>query len=282
METIWDEKNLIEQQQNGENKIANVHCDSTTETKIDSTKSDCNDTTTLKSGIYKIINKVNGKYYAGSTKNFNNRWRGHKRKLNRGVHKNPKLQSAWNKYGADAFELVIQEHVEPQRPLLLAKEQIYLDKAATEKDICYNLIFDATGGTLEQDSIEKIRQKAIGRKASDAARKKMSEKRHTEEFKQHLREILSGENGPFYGRKHTAEAKAKIGELTKQRYANAKNNPNYDDGLYHFVNDITQESFNGTRYEFCKKFNLNRTTIADLIYGRSTRTRTGWLLDASK
>jgi group I intron endonuclease len=249
------------------------------DTKIKSNTETLQDTLNQKSGIYKIINKLDGKYYVGSTKDFNKRWRTHKYKLIRGIHKNQKLQNAWNKYGESNFEMIICKYIEPDRTLLLMTEQQYLNEASVEKDICYNLIFDATGGTLEQNSIEKIRQKANGRKASFTARKKMSEKRHTEESKKHLREINLGEKNHFYGKTHTAETKNKIRELAKSRYYVANNNPNYDNKLYYFINDITHESFTGTRYDFCKKFSLNRTTIADLIYGRRMKTKSGWRLD---
>ena len=64
------------------------------------------------SGIYKIINKVNGKYYVGSTTQLytsRSRWNNHKQALIRGNHRNSHLQNAWNKYGPDAFEFIIIE-----------------------------------------------------------------------------------------------------------------------------------------------------------------------------
>ena len=48
-------------------------------------------------GIYKIINKVNGKYYVGSSLNINKRWSVHKSALSKNKHHNDHLQNAWNK-----------------------------------------------------------------------------------------------------------------------------------------------------------------------------------------
>ena len=66
------------------------------------------------SGIYKIINKINGKYYVGSSVNIkdypNNRWSRHIADLNANRHHNDYLQRAWNKYGQDAFEFIIIEN----------------------------------------------------------------------------------------------------------------------------------------------------------------------------
>ena len=55
-------------------------------------------------GIYFIRNKVNGKVYIGQAQQL--RWRKstHRGQLRRNAHYNPRLQSAWNKYGEDSFE----------------------------------------------------------------------------------------------------------------------------------------------------------------------------------
>ena len=66
--------------------------------------------TTRISGIYKIVNKINGKYYVGSSKDvINYRWIHHKRALRSNRHKNDYLQNAWNKYGEDNFEIIIHK-----------------------------------------------------------------------------------------------------------------------------------------------------------------------------
>jgi len=63
-------------------------------------------------GIYLIINLVNDKKYVGSTgssRGFNKRWEDHKRELKGNYHRNPHLQSAYNKYGKQNFEFIILE-----------------------------------------------------------------------------------------------------------------------------------------------------------------------------
>lgn len=57
----------------------------------------------MKCYIYKIINKVTGEKYVGQTTNFSRRINEHKEKLRANEHKNPKLQSSWNKYGEENF-----------------------------------------------------------------------------------------------------------------------------------------------------------------------------------
>ena len=54
--------------------------------------------------IYKITNTKNGKIYIGqTTPNNNRRLSAHRYLLNKGIHPNPHLQSAWNKYGEKNF-----------------------------------------------------------------------------------------------------------------------------------------------------------------------------------
>lgn len=59
-------------------------------------------------GAYKILNKVNGKYYVGGAyKSFDSRFAWHKRDLREKKHRNRYLQHAWNKHGEEAFEFII-------------------------------------------------------------------------------------------------------------------------------------------------------------------------------
>lgn len=48
-------------------------------------------------GIYRIVNKANGKFYVGSTKNAKERKKNHFNELKKGVHHCDHLQRAWNK-----------------------------------------------------------------------------------------------------------------------------------------------------------------------------------------
>lgn len=54
--------------------------------------------------IYTITCTANGKYYLGRAKNLNARKSQHFSSLKGGRHSNPHLQSAYNKYGVDAFK----------------------------------------------------------------------------------------------------------------------------------------------------------------------------------
>src|ERR1700675_1839406 len=100
----------------------------------------------MKSGIYKITNIVNGKFYIGSSKKIEERWAWHKQYLNGKYHINPKLQHSWNFHGEDKFIFEIIEEVEPNEILLLEKEQYYLDLLKPhEREVGYNICATAKG-----------------------------------------------------------------------------------------------------------------------------------------
>lgn len=61
----------------------------------------------LCSGIYEIRNRVSGHRYIGQSANISRRWKEHLKTLRSGNSHQPHLQSAWNKYGPDAFEFHI-------------------------------------------------------------------------------------------------------------------------------------------------------------------------------
>lgn len=91
-----------------------------------------------RTGVYKIVNKINGKaYYGSSADNFYNRLSTHISKLNRKLHQNTHLQNAWNKYGQDSFEFFIVLLCVPKDCLFY--EQLYLDKYWDNCINCYNI-----------------------------------------------------------------------------------------------------------------------------------------------
>lgn len=63
-----------------------------------------------KSGVYRILNLINGKSYIGSSKNLVKRMGEHRLRLRLGHHANAYLQAAWNKYGEDSFCFGIVEY----------------------------------------------------------------------------------------------------------------------------------------------------------------------------
>lgn len=82
----------------------------------------------MSAGIYQVKNAVNGKRYIGQSFNVTRRLRRHHFDLARNAHPyNAHLQSAWNKYGADAFVFEQLIQCAPDRAYLHQLEQRCID-----------------------------------------------------------------------------------------------------------------------------------------------------------
>jgi hypothetical protein len=185
--------------------------------------------------IYRITNMANGHYYIGSAESFERRKWQHAYDLKRGAHKNPRLQAAWNKHGADMFVFEVVEEVPADRTAFDI-ENTYLMRCVGQPD-CYNINTDAYvprlgiphteaskaqtsrnrkgkaagaehyryGQTVAPEVREKIgaaqrgKPKAPGRKVSEEGRAKIQAN------------IEAGRSHKHWtGRKHTEEARAKM------------------------------------------------------------------------
>jgi group I intron endonuclease len=73
-----------------------------------------------------IINNINGKFYIGSTVNFQQRCYEHLKRLRQNKHHSPMLQNSWNKYGEEYFIFNIVEEVSGASNLI-EKEQFWID-----------------------------------------------------------------------------------------------------------------------------------------------------------
>ena len=103
----------------------------------------------MKSGIYKIICRANGKFYVGSTNDLVVRWQTHRARLRGGKHENAHLQNAWNKYGESTFGYEVVEYVPENK--LFDIEQGYLDRlGAYERKIGFNLSCTARGPVTDK------------------------------------------------------------------------------------------------------------------------------------
>lgn len=185
--------------------------------------------------IYRITNMANGKYYIGSADSFARREWQHKYDLKREAHKNPRLQAAWNKYGADMFVFEVIEEL-PEGADQRQIEDTYLMKCVGQPE-CYNINAYAElsrlGMTLSQESKDKVSRNRKGKAAgenhyrygqtvSSEVREKIGAtqrgklkapgRKVSEEGRAKIRaNIDAGRSHKHWvGRKHTEEAKAKM------------------------------------------------------------------------
>jgi len=226
------------------------------------------------SGIYKIVNKIDGKCYIGSSGNILEpnvgRWYNHKHMLRNNNHDNIHLQRAWNKYGENNFDFIIVEEV-PEKDLLIV-EQKHLD--IIDKERCYNLTYIAGKIEMTDETINKISVKAKQR-LSNKENHPMFGRHHSEKTKK-----LIGKTSPKYGEENGMYGIHRSGK-DAPGYGKGKNitghkNPRFNHTIHNFYNLNTKEKFAGTKYDFQKEFNL--TTANDLIYKRIKSTKNGWII----
>lgn len=119
-----------------------------------------------KTGIYKITNTVNGKYYIGSAIRISGRFGTHRSQLRKNIHHSIILQRAWNKYGEKNFDFSILEECEKSK--LIEREQWYIDNY---KPI-YNISPTAGNclgvkGTIESNSKKSLNHSKLGKFGKD-------------------------------------------------------------------------------------------------------------------
>lgn len=128
------------------------------------------------SGIYAIINRVNGKYYIGSAMKLYNRWHHHKTLLNQNKHDNDYLQKAWNKYCEENFKFVILENCLKEQ--LIDKEQFWINiSECYNRDKGYNIRIIATsnlGIVCSEETKRKISLSKTGKKRTEEQKLKLS------------------------------------------------------------------------------------------------------------
>jgi group I intron endonuclease len=209
------------------------------------------------SGIYQILNKVNGKRYIGSSVNLRKRENAHLWHLKKDLHFNKHLQRAWSLYGVKAFTFEVLEYVSDIE-LLISREQHYIDTLKPE----YNLLPTAgsmSGFKHSEESRQKIskiqlarykdpkeREKTkeihLGAKRSDETRQRISEAatlrfsdpKEREKIKKAklgkkpTEKTLQNMSKSQMGRKHNEETKQKISEA-QQGEKNHNTNLTEDD-----------------------------------------------------
>ena len=138
-------------------------------------------------GIYQIKNLITNLIYIGSSVKISKRWKDHKRLLSENKHHSAYLQSAWIKYGSDAFEFKVLELC--SKETIMEREQYWIDNSICLAPNGYNILPRARtrlGSKHTEATLVKLRAKKI----SEAHKKQLSEKHK--------------------GRKHSAETRAKM------------------------------------------------------------------------
>lgn len=176
--------------------------------------------------IYWIKNRLNGKFYVGSTTQRYVRWRTHKTKLRANTHHCRHLQAAWNNYGEHSFEFSVIEKVLCENDLQAAEDRWLIKHVG--KPHCYNAgrrsgapMRGRTGDThpnfgrsMSQEQRDKLRKAAKKQWKNSDPRTGTC---HSEETKALISKkvqaaVAEGRGGKFIP---TAETRAKMSEALK-------------------------------------------------------------------
>lgn len=243
-EVIWEENGFIKPKKNFDKAITKNECVITTVISDSNGNGLLTDTTKSRkkvSGIYKIVNRVNGKYYVGSSKDVIRRKYSHFSFLRYQKHKNPHLQNAWNKYGEHNFDFVIIEEGILESELKNVEQQ-YLNIAKNESSKCYNVSYDAYRLEMTKEIRSKISRSHFGLRPSLEASKRRS--------------------------------KSMMGK------SKGRNHYKYNHVNYTFVNIQTKDSFLGTMGDFCDRFELGKPNVCNMIHGKR-KSVNDWVLQSS-
>lgn len=148
--------------------------------------------------IYCYTNKINGKRYIGKTnKSLKNRHKGHMKavKYSGNVSHKQYIHKAIRKYGIENFTLEILHIADEYSIDMLERHYIYCLNTFAKNGTGYNI---ASGGSDAKTTVGKTDEEL-------------------KEWKKKLSEITSGENNPFYGKKHTEETKLLISKANSGR-----------------------------------------------------------------
>jgi group I intron endonuclease len=236
------------------------------------------------SGIYKIVNIKNDKFYIGSAVDINRRWKCHRRCLKNGNHENIHLQRAYNKYGEESFVYEIVE----KTPDILLREQHYLDMLKPwDFTIGYNIGKQSSGGDNltnhpnRKDIVKRITQtirsqvKNMSDKEKSGRWNRGSGKLNpnwkggisTPACKGCGKKLLwghkrcsvcskQGHHNPFYGKHHSIKTKEIVSRKMKGKLP-----PNTNPIILNGVSYISQA-------DASRKLNVSMGTVSNWIRGR--------------
>jgi group I intron endonuclease len=168
----------------------------------------------LNSGIYKILNTVNGNCYIGSATNLYKRFILHITLLRKNKHRNRHLQGAFNLYGESAFIHDIIEYCPKEK--LIEREQFWIDSYRTHGEILYNIRIIAKsnlGLKHSEDTKKKIGNIHRGKYVSDETREKLACVHRGKHISaEHRQRIIDANTGKHYrlGMKASDETRKKL------------------------------------------------------------------------
>ena len=149
-----------------------------------------------KSGVYCLINKVNGHTYVGSSINLVSRMRNYLNKtfLKSKQNATMPIVKALLKYDYFNFSLLILQYVEPE--FLIVRETFYITHIIPH----YNVLkqgYSSLGYKHTEETLNLLSELAKNRT-------------HSDKTKGLIARAVTGENNPFYNKSHSIESKMRM------------------------------------------------------------------------
>jgi len=182
--------------------------------------------------IYKVVNKINGKYYIGKTIQLLLKRK--QQHINTAKNKtyNSIFHNAIRKYGGNNFNWKTIKECKSLKEMDNL-EIYYINKYYSKKN-CYNMVIDGSSGMRGRKHSKKTKIKMSKahkgkklkpftedhkRKIGEPQKGKLNHmygKKHTEQHKKKISETMLGNNNHFFGKKHTEETKTKMRKWHKE------------------------------------------------------------------
>ena len=230
------------------------------------------------SGIYKIVNRIDGKYYVGSSQDIGKRWKSHVNELKRNRHWNIHLQRSWNKYGNENFKFVICKECPVYRLFECEQEELNRITVETSYNINLSSFSPMRGKHHSKDSKLKLSISHKGKLRSEEHRLNLSKS---------LKGKYVGKLHPQFGKQLSLQHKLKISKSNSGKIRNPQSkilmskaksgskHPNYNHTTYKFFNKTTNIIEKCTKHELEKKYNLVQSNVVRIIT-KERKSHRGW------
>jgi group I intron endonuclease len=210
------------------------------------------------SGIYQIINTVNGNFYIGSSSNLLKRKITHFRDLRKGKHHSIILQRAFNKYGESKF--VFNVILNCKKDFCVEFENYFMNLFNPVYNVAKDALAPMKGRTHSPETIEKFKGK-IQPKGKDSP---LYGKKWSKETREKIISKRTGSKRSSETKKRMSETAKKINSISRIDREKSKIKVIDNDGiLYNSLADAASKN------------DISVATVCDILKGRHFKTRKG-------